>query len=86
MTSITIFFVNYFVKENYKTKRKTLKNIFFSFLIECKPNQFQCRSGDCIDGSKRCNRVQDCPDGDDEDERCRKYLKYFFIVLLSRIL
>ncbi|KAM7349812.1 terribly reduced optic lobes isoform 24-T24 [Cochliomyia hominivorax] len=38
---------------------------------ECRPDEFKCRSGDCIDGSKRCNRVQDCPDGDDEDERCR---------------
>ncbi|KAM7349811.1 terribly reduced optic lobes isoform 23-T23 [Cochliomyia hominivorax] len=37
---------------------------------ECRPDEFKCRSGDCIDGSKRCNRVQDCPDGDDEDERC----------------
>ncbi|KAI8120669.1 Basement membrane-specific heparan sulfate proteoglycan core protein [Lucilia cuprina] len=38
--------------------------------MECNPNEFKCNSGDCIDGSKRCNRIMDCPDGDDEDERC----------------
>ncbi|XP_037811627.1 basement membrane-specific heparan sulfate proteoglycan core protein-like isoform X4 [Lucilia sericata] len=37
---------------------------------ECNPNEYKCNSGDCIDGSKRCNRIMDCPDGDDEDERC----------------
>ncbi|XP_065366162.1 basement membrane-specific heparan sulfate proteoglycan core protein isoform X5 [Calliphora vicina] len=41
---------------------------------ECKPNEFKCSSGDCIDGSKRCNRIPDCPDGDDEDERCQDFV------------
>ena len=32
----------------------------------CSPRQFQCRSGECIDKSLRCNRRYDCRDGSDE--------------------
>ncbi|XP_067635534.1 basement membrane-specific heparan sulfate proteoglycan core protein isoform X4 [Eurosta solidaginis] len=37
---------------------------------ECQANEYRCRSGDCIDNSRRCDHVPDCPDGDDEDSSC----------------
>ncbi|KAM8721215.1 hypothetical protein ACLKA7_007133 [Drosophila subpalustris] len=37
---------------------------------ECQSTEFRCRSGLCIDASKRCNFVQDCPDNDDEGDDC----------------
>lgn len=55
---------------------------YFFTITECNPSEFRCSSGDCIDGSKRCNRIPDCPDGDDEDERCRKFLS--FIIFLFK--
>ncbi|XP_053952223.1 basement membrane-specific heparan sulfate proteoglycan core protein isoform X19 [Anastrepha ludens] len=37
---------------------------------ECSPNEYRCRAGNCIDSARRCDRVRDCPDGDDEDASC----------------
>ncbi|XP_050331109.1 basement membrane-specific heparan sulfate proteoglycan core protein isoform X16 [Bactrocera neohumeralis] len=37
----------------------------------CQPDEYRCRAGNCIDSARRCNRVPDCPDGDDEDASCR---------------
>ncbi|XP_039962557.1 basement membrane-specific heparan sulfate proteoglycan core protein isoform X3 [Bactrocera tryoni] len=36
----------------------------------CQPDEYRCRAGNCIDSARRCNRVPDCPDGDDEDASC----------------
>lgn len=30
------------------------------------PEKYKCRSGDCIEMSKVCNKVRDCPDWSDE--------------------
>ncbi|XP_075155748.1 terribly reduced optic lobes isoform X13 [Haematobia irritans] len=38
---------------------------------ECSSSEFKCRNGMCIDASRRCDGYKDCPDNDDEDERCR---------------
>ena len=36
-------------------------------LSACKiGNQYTCNSGKCLDMSKRCNKILDCPDGSDE--------------------
>ena len=33
----------------------------------CRPSDFQCRNGDCIQGTYRCDREHDCEDQSDED-------------------
>ncbi|XP_050331112.1 basement membrane-specific heparan sulfate proteoglycan core protein isoform X18 [Bactrocera neohumeralis] len=42
----------------------------------CQPDEYRCRAGNCIDSARRCNRVPDCPDGDDEDASCHFHAKY----------
>ena len=32
----------------------------------CKPGEYKCRNGSCIDISKKCDMKFDCPDHDDE--------------------
>lgn len=54
---------------------------------ECTPSEYKCHSGHCIEGHRRCDHVPDCPDGDDEDSRCRKYyLQIIFPKPLYRLL
>lgn len=40
--------------------------LFFSALLTCRPDEFQCGDGTCIHGTKQCNKVHDCPDYSDE--------------------
>lgn len=37
------------------------------FVYSCPPTAFRCSYGACIDGDLRCNRVDNCADGSDED-------------------
>ena len=39
---------------------------------------FQCENGVCLDGEKRCDRVADCPNSEDE-EFCNegRFLNFF---------
>ncbi|XP_030079865.1 basement membrane-specific heparan sulfate proteoglycan core protein isoform X26 [Drosophila hydei] len=37
---------------------------------ECSATEYRCRNGKCIDNSKVCNYVVDCPDGEDEGDDC----------------
>ena len=34
---------------------------------ECRPDQFKCNSGQCIESAQRCDRIVDCPDRSDEN-------------------
>lgn len=34
--------------------------------LECMHTEFQCGSGECVNLSERCDRVNNCPDGSDE--------------------
>lgn len=39
------------------------------------PEKFKCRSGECIEMSKVCNKVRDCPDWSDEPiKECSEFL------------
>ena len=45
----------------------------------CRPGEFQCAVGGCIDISKRCDNVPDCADGSDEEGRiCGKFFSSTF--------
>ena len=39
---------------------------------QCKADEFQCSSGECIKFFQRCDMVVDCPNGEDESF-CRKW-------------
>ena len=40
----------------------------------CSSDEFTCaKTGDCIAKSKLCDGTNDCPKGDDEQQRCSKY-------------
>lgn len=44
------------------------------------PDQFKCRSGECIEMSKVCNKVRDCADWSDEPiKECSKCFAVLFI-------
>lgn len=48
------------------------------------PDQFKCRSGECIEMSKVCNKVRDCPDWSDEPiKECSKYT-CFAVLLITK--
>lgn len=48
------------------------------------PDTFKCRSGECIEMSKVCNKARDCPDWSDEPiKECSKYKCFTYIVITS---
>jgi hypothetical protein len=52
---------------------------------ECGPDQFRCRSGQCLPLSYRCNGLAECSDSSDESD-CSIYYKTFFSSTLSFLL
>lgn len=42
-------------------------SLYLSTVTQCNgPEKFKCRSGECIEMSKVCNKARDCPDWSDE--------------------
>ena len=53
-------------------------------IVKCDIDEFTCTStGSCIDYSKRCDTIQDCPNNEDE-VNCSKFLEFitFFLTLI----
>jgi len=45
----------------------TCETLCISPVTQCiGPEKFKCRSGECIEMSKVCNKARDCPDWSDE--------------------
>lgn len=43
-----------------------LCRIKYTLFTACRPDEFQCLNGRCIDSRYRCDRRSDCSDGSDE--------------------
>lgn len=72
-----LFFSNFNIK-NY--------SYFYYFFTECSPSEYKCRAGNCIDINRRCDRNPDCPDGDDEDDSCRKCFNILFLYFIDLLI
>ena len=51
----------------------------------CSDFEFKCSTSTmCIPGEKKCNGIQDCSDGSDE-QGCRKYLLTYLVIFFLRL-
>lgn len=60
---------------SYNISTRTFKYICLSILAHpsCEGSQFQCHSdGECIPQAWVCDDEEDCDDGSDEHQQCRK--------------
>lgn len=48
--------------------------------VTCDDSHFQCLSdGECIPDVWVCDDEEDCEDGSDERQHCRKYILYYYL-------
>jgi hypothetical protein len=48
----------------------------------CKPEQFECANGQCMESSVRCNGRSECSDGSDEDGCPSTGILFIFLLFL----
>lgn len=59
-----------------KKEKDGERNELIQHSSRCASNQFECRSGQCIESSAECNRKYDCIDGSDETQCGRSIYIY----------
>lgn len=79
---IYVFFFNRFLSNSSKV---TLNNHYHINLGPCTPNQFECEANWCIEKIHRCDGINDCDNGRDE-EGCGKYTIISFYNLYKHML
>ena len=64
-----------------------LKLIFliYVFIGPCKPDEWTCDNGDCIDEDRVCDFREDCRDGSDEEQNCMHNMAYLLKLLIPTL-
>lgn len=61
-----------FLNLHFQLKNCNLTHFSQLIFIACRDDEFQCQDGQCIPGSRKCDRRPDCRNGEDElDCNCR---------------
>lgn len=51
------------------TKNKSFSNSSYNgSAADCRPEQFQCQDGSCVDKFRKCDKIVDCLNGEDEHD------------------
>ena len=61
--------------------------MIFSFftLGPCRPEEWTCDNGDCIDEDRVCDFREDCRDGSDEEQNCKHKIGLIFVLMLTSV-
>ena len=51
----------------------------------CRPNEWTCDNGDCIDEDRVCDFREDCRDGSDEEQNCKHNIGLMFVLMLTSV-
>ena len=64
-----------------------LKLIFLIYVCigPCKPDEWTCDNGDCIDEDRVCDFREDCRDGSDEEQNCMHNMAYLLKLLIPTL-
>ena len=50
------------------------------YLGGCRPDEWTCDNGDCIDEDRVCDFREDCRDGSDEEQNCKQMTDHLFLL------